>query len=535
MNAEQLIKKYESLKSGRSQWESHWQECTDYVIPRKNNVTRVGTAGEKKGVELYDSTAPHSAELLAGALHSMLTNPTTLWFELSTGDEELDNDDDVKGWLQKAARSIHTRLNNTNFQTEIHEVYIDLDTVGTSGLSIEEEKGDTLFRFNSRHISEFVVEENNKGQIDSVYRKFSWDARQIAQEFGKENLPDEVIEKLEKGSPDKFDIIHGIYPRELSLLDEITKKTPKGYPYASQYVLLKTKTTLSESGFHETPFIVSRWSKASGETYGRSPAMKALPDIKMVNKMQETSIKSAQMTMAPPVQMPDDGFLYPLKYTPFGVNYFRSGTQDRIEPINTGARVDFGFQAIEEVRRSIRADFYVDQLQLGQGPQMTATEVNQRVEQMVRFLGPVLGRQQSELLQPMIARIVGIMLRAKALPPLPEKLDGKSWIVKYSSLVARAQRISEGENVMRVVSAVAPLAQMDPTIMDNVDTDEYVRYVADIYGTPAKLLRKKQERDKMRAARSQAQGEMMRQQQEAHAADQIAKVGPVVTQAKGTM
>ena len=94
---------------------------------------------------------------------------------------------------------------------------------------------------------------------------------------------------------------------------------------------------------------------------------------------------------------------------------------------------------IEEQRRAlIRSAFFVDQLQLSGGPQMTATEVLQRSDERLRLLGPMLGRLQSELLRPLIIRSVGILGRAGRLPPAPPSLLGATLQIDYISPVARA-------------------------------------------------------------------------------------------------
>ena len=117
----EIIEKFNRLKSERHNWENHWQELYDYMLPRKATVNVTLTPGDKRNVFLYDNTAMHSAQLLSNALHSLLTNPSSLWFELSTGDFRIDKQDDVRFWMQNAAKRVFDVLNNTNFQTEIHE------------------------------------------------------------------------------------------------------------------------------------------------------------------------------------------------------------------------------------------------------------------------------------------------------------------------------------------------------------------------------------------------------------------------------
>lgn len=527
--AEQHILRYGKLKAERSVWESHWQELAHFILPRKDNINQTDLPGQKKGQRITDSTAIQANDLLAASLHGALTNPSSTFFDLTTGVEELDEDDDIRKWLQKTARKMHHILNNSNFQTEIHEMYLDLGCFGTAPLSMEEDD-DTVIRFASRSLKEVVVDENNKGQIDTVYRCFTWKARQIVQEFGIKNVGEDVQKMYQDKSQEDLEIIHCVYPREN--IPELQAKNPKGFKFASVYIIKKFKKIPRESGFREFPYAVPRWTKQSGEVYGRSPGMKCLPDTKMANKMKDQTIQGAEKTINPPMQAPDDGLIGPVKLTPGGTTYYRSGTTDRIEPIVSNARIDFGMTMSADVQKAIRQAYYVDQFQLNTGPQMTATEVDARVQQMMRLMGPILARQQAEFLRPMIDRLFGIMLRKNLLPmPIPLKLSGKKIDVLYSSLVARAQRQSEGDNVIKTIQTIAPFIQIAPDAMDNFDTDKAVRYVAQVNGLPQDLMMDIDKRDALRKAKDQARQAQIQQMQEQHQADVVQKAGPTLVQA----
>jgi hypothetical protein len=72
---DQIKKKWMHLKSQRGTWDTHFQEVADHVLPRKNTITTKKTEGEKRTFQILDNTGIQSNELLAGALHSLLTNP----------------------------------------------------------------------------------------------------------------------------------------------------------------------------------------------------------------------------------------------------------------------------------------------------------------------------------------------------------------------------------------------------------------------------------------------------------------------------
>ena len=376
-----LISRFDRLSGRRQNWEIHWQEVADYMLPRKSDITKRRSRGDKRMEKIFDSSPLQALELLASSLHGMLTNPSTAWFTLRYKKMEDMNDDEAKLWLEEATEVMYKAFNRSNFQQEIFELYHDLITFGTAAMFIEEDNDD-LLKFSTRHIDEVYIAENDKGKIDTIFRRFHMTARALVQKFG-DNVSQDVKLMATKNPYEEIDIIHAVYPRN----DFNPKKQDKkNMPFESIYFEYKGGNELSVSGFKEFPFVVPRYLKASNEIYGRSPAMTALPDVKMLNEMSKTTIKAAQKQVDPPLLVPDDGFLLPVRTVPGGLNFYRSGTRDRIEPLNIGANNPLGLNMEQQRRDSIRAVFYVNQLMMQQGPQMTATEVIQRNEEKMRLL-----------------------------------------------------------------------------------------------------------------------------------------------------
>jgi hypothetical protein len=236
--------------------------------------------------------------------------------------------------------------------------------------------------------------------------------------------------------------------------------------------------------------------------------------------MSKTTIKAAQKQVDPPLLVPDDGFLLPVRTVPGGLNFYRSGTRDRIEPLNIGANNPLGLNMEEQRRDSIRAVFYVNQLMMQQGPQMTATEVIQRNEEKMRLLGPVLGRLQSELLKPLIDRVFAILLRNNMLPPAPEFLSGRDIEIEYVSPLAKAQKSTELQSIIRTVEILGSLANVAP-VFDYINFDNLVKHLADIVGVPQKILKSQSQVNAERQQAQQQQQEMQQMQQ----LQQVAKAG----------
>ena len=515
-----LLSRFDRLKTQRQNWESHWQEVADYMQPRKADVTKSRSKGDKRTELIFDGSPLQSVELLSASLHGMLTNPSTPWFSLKFKDQGMEGEDEAKAWLESATEVMYSAFNQSNFQQEIFELYHDLITFGTAAMFIEEDDEDNL-KFSTRHINEIYISENDKGRIDTVFRKFRISARAAIQKFG--NVSTHIAVTAKKDPYEEVEILHAVYPRSDF---NPTKQDKENMPFESIYMDADSGDELSVSGFKEFPFVVPRYLKASHEIYGRSPAMTALPDVKMLNEMSKTIIKSAQKQVDPPLLVPDDGFMLPVRTVPGGLNFYRAGTRDRIEPLNIGANNTLGLNMEEQRRNSIRNAFYVNQLMMQDGPQMTATEVIQRNEEKMRLLGPVLGRLQSELLKPLIDRAFAILMRRNLFAQAPDFLSGQEIEIEYVSPLAKAQKSTELSSIMRAVEILGSLSNVAP-VFDHINMDKLVRHLTSIVGVPQKILKPQAELNAERQQAAQQQEQMQQMQQVQQLAEAGGKVAPL--------
>ena len=242
----------------------------------------------------------------------------------------------------------------------------------------------------------------------------------------------------------------------------------------------------------------------------------------------KTIIRGAQKVVDPPIFMPDDGIVLPVRTTPGGINYYRAGTSDKIFPLETKGRVDIGFQVVDDVRRRIKDAFFVSQMQLPQGPQKTATEVLQITEENSRLQSPLLGRQQDELLTIIVNRQFNLMLRKELFLPVPDVLKGVNVTPRYSSTLARAQRVGEAQNLFRGIELLAPIAQSQPEVIDNLNGDEYFRFIANTFGFPQEISNTVKKRTSIREARANAEQAEKQRLDDRDNVEDIAKVAPVL-------
>jgi hypothetical protein len=509
--ANEIIREHELMAGDRGVWEDHWREVAERVLPRENWFNAVQqTPGEKRTQKVFDSTAGLALERFAAAMESMLTPRTMKWHKLTTDDAALMEDQAVQSYLDEVTNILFKIRYSprANFASQVHENYMSLGAFGSGALFIDDIVGFGI-RYKSIHLSEIYFSENHVGMVDKVHRKFEMTARQAAEKWGVDNLPEKIRVSLEKNPEQKFEFLHCVKPNE----ERNTRRRDfRGMPFSSYYICLESRTMMSESGYQSFPYAISRYVTAPKEIYGRSPAMTVLPDIKMINEMSKTVIRAAHKIVDPPLLLQEDGVLQAFNTRPGALNYGGVDDQGRqvVQPLQTGARVDIGMEMMEQRRRVINDAFLITLFQiLVEAPNMTATEAMLRAQEKGALLAPTMGRQQSEMLGPLIERELDILSRSGVLPPMPEALAerGGEVGIEYVSPLNRSQRAEEGVAILRTLESVVPLAQIDPSVMMIFNPEMIARELAEINGVPAKILRSKEEVEAMKAQQAE-QAEM---------------------------
>jgi hypothetical protein len=504
---DEIMRDYEQMQSARGVWEEHWREIAERVLPRQNWFAASDkTPGEKRTEKIFDATAGLALERFAAAMESMLTPRTMKWHKLKTSNVALLDNIQVQAYLDEVTNILfQVRYNpKANFASQVHETYMSLGAFGTGAIFIDDIPG-TGIRYKSINLSEIYVAENHVGVVDKVVRKFPFTARQAAQKWGYERMPDKIKTALEKNPEREFEFLHCVKP---NMEKQTGRRDYRGMDWLSYYVCHEARMIMSEGGYNSFPYAVSRYVTAPKEVYGRSPAMTVLPDIKMINEMSKTVLRAAHKIVDPPLLLQEDGVLQAFNTRPGALNFGGVDEQGRqvVQPLQTGARVDIGMDMMEQRRKVINDAFLITLFQiLVESPNMTATEAMLRAQEKGALLAPTMGRQQSEMLGPLIERELDILARAGVLPAMPEVLReaGGDVEIEYVSPLNRAQRAEEGVAILRTLEAVAPLAQIDPSVMMIFKPEEIARELSEINGVPAKILRSQEEVEEMKAAQAQ--------------------------------
>lgn len=476
-DADGLLGRYRTALAARAPWEGLWQQCYDYALPQtKGFLTGIGP-GDRRGDRLFDGTAADAVEQLAASLLAELTPPWSRWFSFAAGPDLGPAERTGLGpTLETMAAVAQAQFDRSNFAVEMHQSLLDLVTVGTASLLVEEEApgAASALRFSAVPLADLALEEGPTGRVDSTFRRADLTLAELLVRFPGAAVPETLRREGARSPARRFPVVESV--------------VPDGHAYRTAVVVENGEgaaTLLALGRYGHSPYVNFRWMKTPGEVYGRSPVMKALPDIRTANKVVELVLKNASIAVSGIWQADDDGVLNPatIKLVPGAIIPKAVGSAG-LTPLANPGRFDVSQLVLEDLRARIRHALLVDRLGQVRDHRMTATEVLERSAEMARLLGATFGRLQSELLTPLLQRAAAILRRRGELPDLA--VDGRTVMLQYRSPLAQLQAQRDAGATLRWLEAAGALG---PAALAVVDSAAAARWLGEAFGVPAALLR----------------------------------------------
>lgn len=526
--ANEALQSLGRLKTARMNWESYWQKVAELVQPSFSNTFfgNMIVEGQQKDQKRFDGSAEIALYRFSAAMESMLTPRNSRWHGLATQDNALNMRPRVRLWFDAVTDALfkYRYAPQANFASQCHEHYQGLGFLGTAAMFIDRMSTPTMpagLRYAQIPISNIYFDQNHQGITDRVYRPFKMKARNAVVKFAGGKLSDHILAAAKGANPDQFfDFVHCIEP---NLERDPKRKDWRGMYYVSYYVDKESATVVMMEGYNSFPFAISRYMTAPGEMYGRSPAMQAFTNIRVLNEQKKTFLKQGQRVVDPVLLAHDDGVLDSFSLKPGAINpgAINARGQRLVDVLPTG-NLALGDKMMEMEKAEIAAAFLTDLFQiLVDGPQMTATEIIERAREKGALLSPTMGRQESEFLGPMIERELDLLMMQQLIPPMPPELieaRGEYKII-YDSPLARAQKAEQTAGIMRVVQWAAEVSQLtqNPAPLDHFNWDVIIPDLSLNQAVPGRYMATAEQLKAIRDGR----------QQQA-AIEQVIKAGPAV-------
>lgn len=568
-----LFKRADKLRTKRSSiFDPQWQYISQYFWPDVSDINTEKTESTENWFDrIYETTAIRAASTCSVGVRNWVTPSTEPWLDLappynltaSQGPQssnprlerlsspqapEVDENgmDEAQRWCAEVATQGMQELQASSFYSVVQPFNRSACTFGT-GLMFFDEGKQTLFRFQQFKVGTFCIAENDEHIVDTVFRWFKLTVRQAVQRFCErsedgeytlDNLPGKMQKayKAEKYD-EEFTFIHCCFPNEDYQKGKIG---PDGMAFASVYLTEQEKKVVQKGGYEEMPYFCLRWSRwgTENEVWGCSPAFETLAEARQLNAIEQFDDALVELNAFPPQIIPDslDGNVEQASggQTVVKAEDMARGVVPKLwSNTGPGAHQDID-QKQQKKAKAINDAFFVNVFNaLGQleDKEMTATEVSQRIgEKLDQFTG-TFDQYRTELINPLILRMIGIMFRAGRLKQPPQSLmvrsdkDPKSEPelaaprIQIKSRVTLALNEIKNVGVAKTIETLGPLIEGRPEILDNFNLDNLSRNTGRNYGMAESNFRPLKEVAAMRDQRAK----MMQQQNALHSAEIAAK------------
>lgn len=526
--------RYEQIRSSlwldrQNGFDAHWRELGDYLLPRR---TRFWTGDRNKGgsrnQNIIDSTGRFAARTLSSGMHAGLTSPARPWFKLTTPDPDLRENKQVKDWLHVVSDRMQVVFASTNLYNALPVVYGDMGTFGTAAMAVLEDQDD-LLRCYTYPIGSYALGMDRRGKVTSFVRDYELTVLQVVEEFGvRPGMTSIDWSRISTTVQDAWD--KGDYQRPVELTWVICpnlERQPRALGYQrfkwvschyergdQQSAAGARLDVLRESGFDTFPILAPRWDVTGEDTYGTDcPGMTALGDVKQLQIMQKEKGKAIKKMVDPPMVGEPELRTQKTSLLPGDITYVRNTQYGLRAAHSVELKLSELREDMNDVRYRIQRAYFEDLFLMlaqadtrpGAGVQpITAREVEERHEEKLLALGPVVERTDDELLDPLIDRTFALMHRGGLLPDPPEILQGVKLQVEYTSLLAQAQKLVGVVGQDRFMASISPMVEAFPSLRHKVNANHVINNYAEMLGVDPRIIRSDEEAEQLQAAEAEA-------------------------------
>lgn len=510
-----------SLKDIRVPYEAHLREIGRNFMPRRTRFSKGKDHRSESYMnrEIINPRPRLALRVLQSGMHSGMTSPARPWFRLIARDRSLRRDAVMMEHLTIAQREMRQIMQSSGLYNVLHTNWGDLGWAGTDAMIIEDDL-DNVIRPRALVPGEYWLGSDGLGNIDTLYREVRLNVQQIVGKFvykGIKNGPPDwsvVSNDIKKAWDDGNystlkDVCQLIAPRRDR---DPNSPMPNDKPIMSTYWQHGEQDgtegrLMGDLGYDRNPVIASRWDVEGDNVYGTSPAMDVLFSAKSLQLQERDYAEAVRRMNRPPMNAPAELRNSGYSLTPEAVNFMADPSKGMVPAYQVNPPLQHLSDKIGMTEDRIDEGLYANlflMISRLQRAEITAREIDERHEEKLIGLGPVLERQHAEKLKPIILTVYEKAIESGRVPSLPPDYAEEPVQIDYISMLAQAQKAIATGGIERLYGFLGNLSAADQEVLDLTDNDEAVREYADMVGVPGNLLRDDDSVQERRASRREA-------------------------------
>jgi hypothetical protein len=511
-----LISAGDRLFSKRTPLMSFLQDVYEQFNPIGADFTGTLNLGDDFAGDLMTSYPLILARELTDTFSTMLRPSDKEWASMAVSGLK---DHQAKAWLQWASRTQRSAMYDraAQFVNATKEGDRDFGLAGQCVLTVEMMPDRSSLLYRNWHIRDTVWTDGLSGAVETVHRKWKPTAYELKRLFGTAKLHEKVRQQFEQGKDPYCEINcrHIVMPADM-YHGEHKFRTP----LVSIYVDVDNEHIMEVTGQRVNSYVIPRWQRLKGSPYAYSPAVIcALPEARLLQAMTYTLLAAGEKAVDPPMIAAQEALRGDIDLRAGGITYYSQEYDERqgevLRPL-TGDKsgIPLGLELQNRSEAMLRQAFYLDKLDLPQrGPEMTAYEVGQRVQQYIRNALPLFEPVEVDYNGGLCERTFEVLAMNGAFGPpdtWPDSLRGEDIEFKFVSPLREAMDKQKGQVFVEGAQLVSTAVAIDPSAGSVWDASEALRDALDGIGVPVRWTRSIEQVEEIKeAAEAAAQQEQL--------------------------
>lgn len=457
-----------------------------------------------------DDTLQANLPLHASVMNSLLTPAAYVWHSMVFSDPQIQEQYGSELAVQNMYIYKRRYSAMSNFVCAINTIYMNNALYGWYVMELSKDIAHKQVTYRALPIKEFVIDQNERGFVDTFYRKVKMSYRKLKQMF-----PDYIpnCAKDQENSDYPYQYLN----RTMELLHVVEPSLEHNRKFDSVYIDLTERRIIKKTVEPYSKYIAGRASTFANtnDPYGFSPVMSVLPSTKNLNAVSFDIVKAAHHASRYDLLAGED-IINPKNYS--DVTSIINGGIDsegrpQVSVLNQRDLPTLDYM-IQGWQKRIKDALFVDMFASLQDTQSrSATDAMLKANERANIIAPMGDRFARELLQPMIELELKMYAEMRALPTFPDEVVGANFDVVLDNPMLRGQRLDSAQAIMNVGSTYAQIQQFS----DEFNLERTVTYLAEAYNVPKTVFNTPEEKQRVLDER-QAQ---MEQQQLVENANKI--------------
>lgn len=496
-DAKSLVQRGDRLFAAKQMFDMRNQDIADNFYPERADFTVTRSIGDEFADHLTTGYPSMVRRQLGDSIGSMLRPKAQPWFHIRAGREDQEVHE-AKEWLEWTTgvmrRAMYDR--QSMFARATKEADHDFAAFGNAAISLEVNRRDNVLLYRCWSLRDVAWAEDTYGQLGEIHRNWNPTVREACAYFGSKVHP-KVLERKDKEGDAKVRVRHVVIRS-----DEYGDKFRQ--PWTSLFIDCENQHVMEERGSWTRIYTVPRWATVAGSQYGHSPAtVIALPDARMLQAQALTLLDASERAANPPMVGVSEAIRGDINVFPGGFTAVDAEYDERLGEVLRPLTQDksglpFGMEMLDRTSEMLREAFYLNTLSMPQhgGPEMTAFEVGQRVQEYIRNALPLFEPMESDYNAELCDMTFETLLREGAFGPpdsIPEELQGEDIQFAFESPLAEMVERQKGQKFLEAQAMISAVAEIDPSQVQIMDFGETLRDVLGAIGAPTKWLRSKEE------------------------------------------